>query len=67
MMDFIADDFAAIRARMTEIGNDNTVISDDGTCPKCEGGGWTMYGLGHGDPHFRVCEECGNPNGNPSP
>jgi len=32
-------------------------------CPNCEGGGWEHYGLGFGDPHFRVCSECGNPEG----
>lgn len=37
------------------------------TCNKCEGGGWEMYGIGRGDPHFRVCEACDNPEGYPSP
>jgi len=32
-------------------------------CQACEGGGWECYGLGFGDPHFRVCSECGNPEG----
>lgn len=36
-------------------------------CEKCEGGGWEWYGLGWGDPHFRVCDRCYNPEGLPSP
>lgn len=36
-------------------------------CPKCEGGGWECYGLGHGDPHFRECDLCGNPDDAPCP
>jgi hypothetical protein len=36
-------------------------------CPTCEGGGWQGYGIGHGDPHFRECPTCGNPEGHPSP
>lgn len=37
------------------------------SCPKCEGGGWECYGLGFGDPHFRECDLCGNPEGLSSP
>lgn len=36
-------------------------------CATCEDGGWESYGLGHGDPHFRPCPTCGNPEGHPSP
>lgn len=36
-------------------------------CEKCFGAGWECYGLGHNDPHFRVCDACGNPEGYPSP
>ena len=36
-------------------------------CSSCEGGGWEYYGLGWGDPHFRVCRECLNPEGLPCP
>jgi hypothetical protein len=36
-------------------------------CDSCEGGGWECYGLGFGDPHFRECSKCGNPNGEPCP
>ena len=36
-------------------------------CSNCENGGWECYGLGFGDPHFRVCKVCGNPNDYPSP
>jgi len=32
-------------------------------CSNCEGSGWECYGIGRGDPHFRVCPECGNPEG----
>lgn len=30
-------------------------------CAHCDDGGWIMYGIGRGDPHFRICEECHNP------
>lgn len=36
-------------------------------CDRCEGGGWECYGLGYNDPHFRVCQKCGNPKGLPCP
>jgi hypothetical protein len=36
-------------------------------CRLCDGGGWECFGLGYGDPHFRVCEDCGNPEGHPAP
>ncbi len=36
-------------------------------CPVCEGGGWVHYGLGRGDPHFKQCERCGNPEDFPCP
>jgi hypothetical protein len=36
-------------------------------CALCANTGWECYGLGHGDPHFRVCEMCGNPEDLPSP
>jgi hypothetical protein len=36
-------------------------------CERCEGGGWEYYGLGVGDPHFKECTACGNPEGFPSP
>lgn len=65
MTDFAADDFAAIRARMVEINAEQE--HEAVVCSACEGGGWEAYGLGHGDPHFRVCTACGNPEGLPSP
>lgn len=37
------------------------------TCPTCEGGGWECYGIGIGDPHFRECLTCHNPEGHPQP
>lgn len=36
-------------------------------CPKCEGGGWECYGIGQGDPHFRECDFCHNPEDHPCP
>ena len=42
-------------------------LMDGEVCPKCEGGGWECYGLGFGDPHFRVCDLCGNPEDFPCP
>jgi len=36
---------------------------DEPACPACEGGGWECYGIGRGDPHFRECQVCHNPNG----
>lgn len=36
-------------------------------CSECEDGGWIMYGIGVGDPHFRPCDACGNPKGLLSP
>jgi hypothetical protein len=58
----IADDFAAIAQAMFALNQDEAPV-----CPHCEGGGWECYGLGHNDPHFRVCSECGNPEGIPCP
>lgn len=54
-----------------ELGNGSrapaTSTISDPVCAACEGGGWECYGIGHGDPHFRTCEACGNPEGLPSP
>lgn len=36
-------------------------------CDECEGSGWTAYGLGFNDPHFRECQSCGNPEELSSP
>lgn len=30
-------------------------------CSVCSGGGWICYGIGIGDPHFKECDKCGNP------
>lgn len=58
----VAEDFAGIKAATEALhGNDAPV------CPACEDGGWEMYGLGRGDPHYRVCKTCHNPEGLPSP
>lgn len=55
-------DFSGIAARLREIKSgpetDNTVTY----CSACEDSGWVYYGTGHNDPHFKECEECGNPN-----
>lgn len=61
-MSIIAD-FAEIAKRAREL----RAPQPDPVCPKCEGGGWTAYGLGRGDPHFRECQTCGNPGGHRSP
>lgn len=57
-----ADDYAAIRSRLAELRDE---VEDE--CPTCFGGGWECYGLGFGDPHFRECPTCHNPQGHPSP
>ncbi len=67
MTNFAADDFAAIRARMAEINDPKAHRPDVPICTTCEGGGWEAYGIGRGDPHFRVCTACGNPEDLPSP
>lgn len=36
-------------------------------CSACENSGWECYSVGMGDPHFRVCTLCGNPEGLPCP
>jgi hypothetical protein len=68
MNDFIANDFASIGAGLKALEAANrspeTVTLE---CNRCEGGGWECYGLGFGDPHFRECTACGNPEGHPSP
>lgn len=58
----IAEDFAGIAEAMLAIADEEPAV-----CPKCEGGGWECYGLGYADPHFRVCDECYNPEGLPCP
>jgi len=60
----VADDFAYIAGRMRELQGGEP---EGEYCTACEGGGWECYGLGIGDPHFRVCPVCGNPSGHPSP
>jgi hypothetical protein len=59
-MSRIADDFDTIRARMQE-------LREPEVCPACEGAGWECYGIGVGDPHFKVCEACHNPEAKSSP
>jgi hypothetical protein len=61
-MTYIADDYAAIAAAQRALEREREPV-----CPRCEGGGWECYGLGFADPHFSVCEACGNPEGLKSP
>ena len=60
----IVNDFSAIGARLNEITERNP---KQPVCETCEDGGWEMYGTGRGDPHFRECPKCFNPEGHPSP
>ncbi len=62
-MSSIVFDFKDISDRVNQV----SPAQDDIVCANCEGGGWECYGLGHGDPHFRECRACGNPDGLPSP
>lgn len=61
-MTFIADQ---IRLRHPEPMPD--AVPESEVCATCEGGGWESYGLGRGDPHFRECQTCGNPEDVPCP
>ena len=36
---------------------------EGGECKVCFGVGWECYGTGAGDPHFRECGACHNPEG----
>ena len=64
----VADDFADIAARLAAIKRfDSCVEESETVCDRCEGGGWECYGIGRNDPHFRVCDACGNPEDHPSP
>lgn len=62
MSEFLANDFSDIGRRLREIHEEIIPY-----CAACESGGWECYGIGRNDPHFRVCQECGNPEGLPSP
>ena len=67
----IADADALWRATMDVAVWRPTAMATQGiaspVCLTCEGDGWECYGLGRGDPHFRVCSSCGNPEGRESP
>lgn len=63
----IVDDFKSINARLDEIERRPASSAVDPDCSVCEGAGWEMYGTGRGDPHFRVCPACGNPEGHHQP
>lgn len=58
----IADDYAAIAARIAEL---KVEAREDVVCLLCEGKGWVDRGFVISD-HI-VCEACGNPEGRPSP
>lgn len=62
----LADDFASIAAAMRK-GGDGEPEKAKPDCHRCDNGGWEMYDLGRGDPHFRICEACGNPENLPCP
>jgi hypothetical protein len=63
-MTSITDDVGAIAVRLREIEQKHEAKP---ACSACEGGGWECYGLGFGDPHFRICPVCGNPDDLPCP
>lgn len=64
----IANDFSGIAARLAEIKQaEGHATEEETVCATCDGGGWECYGIGRNDPHFKVCETCGNPEGLPSP
>ena len=60
-------DFADIRSRMLGGDKPKPQALAEPVCEVCEGGGWEMYGIGIGDPHFRTCPKCHNPEDHPSP
>ncbi len=60
----IVNDFKSINERLGAIRPEPTARP---VCETCEDGGWEMYGTGRGDPHFRPCPACLNPEGHPSP
>jgi hypothetical protein len=61
----IVDDFENIGRRLRDLTECSKTSAPE--CSECEGGGWIAYGIGHSDPHFRECDVCHNPKGNPSP
>ncbi|NJM10591.1 MAG: hypothetical protein HC889_00560 [Synechococcaceae cyanobacterium SM1_2_3] len=61
----IADNFADIAARLRQLeGNEPEAVDD---CLDCDGGGWVCAPTPKGQPSFRECETCHNPNGHPCP
>ena len=58
----IADADALWRATM-DVAMGQVAVATLPECAVCVGSGWECYGLGRGDPHFRVCPSCGNPEG----
>ncbi len=70
----IADDFAAIAARLRDVASPLAPKIEvapepepDQVCTTCEGGGWAMAAYQPSPPNFEVCPDCGNPEGHPQP
>ncbi len=67
----IADDFAAIAARLREVASPlapkiEVAPEPDQVCAACEGGGWVQVSS-PSPPAFAECPDCCNPEGHPSP
>lgn len=71
---YVADEYAAISARMRELKGEvvavagDDIAGDDYWCPECEGGGWVMsaYQAAHA-PNLEECPLCMNPLGQRCP
>lgn len=57
-------DFKAINQVLKKEGQ---IVEPTPKCDVCDDGGWEMYGIGRGDPHFRECPKCHNPHNYPCP
>lgn len=67
MGDRLADDYGSIGARLRALEEKREFVGEREICPECEGCGWIAYGIGVGDPHFRECDACHNPEDLPRP
>lgn len=64
----LAADYAAIAARMREITNEEPEFEEPEFCTRCENGGWVCsHHPTNGQPIFRECEICHNPEDHPCP